>query len=197
MTGENVETTVGDKGKQVPVVTKHSPNDTNKGIVISNGSESWSSDESVEYRRVLQPKKRSLKLPDPPKSLPTTPKRKETNPFKLMTSGKENREGNSPSPTIIKQEEQTVKLPKSPIGRVAELAIKDIKQKAKDELKVEPTNVDLSGYVLSPVTIPESRVVTGRTSPYFSVELLQFTSPSQFMFQYDKAKLLNLQEEMG
>lgn len=170
----------------------------NSKLNTSEDSELWTDDDDEDaksYRTTMAGVKapQAKAKPVVKKSEPETPKPRETNPFKIEAEkAKEVKE--------MKPEILAPRVAKSTnIARLTRAAFDDIKkQKEKDLKRINGYNNDdyLENYLTLPFSIPETKMRVKLNQPFFEVELVEFTSPSQFMFQHSYSLLQILTEEM-
>lgn len=73
------------------------------------------------------------------------------------------------------------------------------KRKLSSPMKTPPEiiSIDLSDYVTSKLSIPQAIMKKTNFAMVFSVEVLDFNSPSRFTFQFHQSALELMMEEMG
>jgi hypothetical protein len=171
---------------------------------LLDDSENWDSDEEEVYctpkysigkTTVANTKKKSRKTSkhsDLPKPVVTA-----TNPFVLTASDKENSEAGIPvikaenGPEIeTKQVNEKLEIEQQQTIVQAAVIEPEVEKESKEQLQLETTN-DLDNYVTAPFEIPNTR-----NESFFTVELFDINSPSQFLFLHNKDQLLVLQHDM-
>lgn len=203
-----------------PSVTSPSVNDTGDSELWSDEDEEL----ATKYRTQMagvKPPKTSTKVASPAPVIYNSIlvnnrdskvfceiKPRETNPFKIQQTAEmkskpvivipQESKTEAPLPSIPKKiASNTFRISCSAFEEIAKQKIEDIKRlNEKDRNNNEDLAADLEDYHTVPFVIPGTRMRKMPNQIFFEVELVEFTSPSQFMFQYNQNTLEILTEEM-
>jgi hypothetical protein len=81
--------------------------------------------------------------------------------------------------------------------RLLQAAKNDIKrQTLRESSTSDDDSIDIENYVTRPITLAHARMKEFKFKINFEVELVEFTSPSQFIFQFNQIDLQTMSEEM-
>lgn len=159
-------------------------------------SELWSEDEEVTNYRTQMAGVKAPKVSAKASTRPVKPR--QTNPFKIQLIAEV-----ESKPVIVPQEVTQPSIRTkiaSNAFRITHCAFEDIKKQKMEDMKRlngNDRNINyLENYHTAPFMIPGTRMREMSNQIFFQVELVEFTSPSQFMFQHNQNALEILLEEM-